>query len=78
MIDPATGDRIPNHHRVRLSIRSDLLDHEIWLPFMAPDQMTVHRVFMAVEKVLQSKKEWLFSEPFTVYFVHAPHPRRCW
>ena len=74
MIDPATGDRIPNHHRVRLSIRSDLLDHEIWLPFMAPDQLTVHRLFMAVEKVLQSKKEWFFQEPFTVYFVHAPLP----
>ena len=72
--DPDTGDRYPDHDRVRLSIRSDHLDHEIWIPFLPPSELTVDRVFFAIENVLQSKKEWFFETPFTLYFVHAPLP----
>ena len=66
--------RYPQHHRVRLSLMSAGLDHEIWIPFVSPREMTVDRVMVSVEKVLQSKKEWLFSGPMTVMFVHAPLP----
>ena len=66
--------RYPHHHRVRLSLMAEGLDHEIWIPFVPPAELTVDRVMVSVEKVLQSKKEWLFSGPMTVMFVHAPLP----
>ena len=72
--DPDTGTPFPDHDRVRLSIRSNLLDHEIWIPFVPPSELTVDRVFFAIENVLQSKRDWFFVEPFTVMLVHAPIP----
>ena len=66
--------RYPNHHRVRLSIKSPGLHHEIWIPFIPPDDMSVERVLISIERVLQSDKKWLFAGTTRVTFVHAALP----
>ena len=66
--------RYPNHHRVRLSIMSPGLHHEIWIPFIPPDDMSVERVLISIERVLQSDKKWLFAGTTRVTFVHAALP----
>ena len=66
--------RYPNHHRVRLSIMSPGLHHEIWIPFIPPDDMSVERVLISIERVLQSDKKWLFARTMRVTFVHAALP----
>ena len=66
--------RYPNHHRVRLSIMSPGLHHEIWIPFIPPDDMSVERVLISIERVLQSDKKWLFAGTMRVTFVHAALP----
>jgi hypothetical protein len=62
------------HDMVRLSINSPGLDHEIWLPFMKPAQLTADRIMIEAERVLQSKKEWLLEGNLLVKFIHAPLP----
>ena len=64
---------VEEHHMVRLSISSQLLDHEIWVPFMKRDLLTADRILTEVERVIQSNDEWMF-EDFNVLFVHAPLP----
>lgn len=66
--------RYPDHHRVRLSLSAPELDHEIWIPFIPPSELTVERVMLSVEKVLQSNDKWVFSSGMNVLFVHAPLP----
>ena len=66
--------RYPNHHRVRLSIMSPGLHHEIRIPFIPPDDMSVERVLISIERVLQSDKKWLFAGTMRVTFVHAALP----
>ena len=66
--------RYPKHHRVRLSIMSQDLHHEIWIPFIPPSEMTVERVMISIEQVLQSDKKWLFMGVMRVTFVHAALP----
>ena len=66
--------RYPNHHRVRLSIMSPGLHHKIWIPFIPPDDMSVERVLISIERVLQSDKKWLFAGTMRVTFVHAALP----
>ena len=66
------GDwRHPSTDRVRLSLSSPDLNHAIWIAFMPPEELTVDRVLEAVERVLQSSREWLL----TAEFVHATLPR---
>ena len=72
--DPLTGNPYPDTDRVRMSIRSPLLDMEIWLPFMSPAEMTTDRFFHEVQRVVQSKRAWLFEETMLVNFIHAPLP----
>ena len=50
------------------------LYHEIWIPFIPPDEMTVERVLINVECVLQSDKKWLFGVTMRLTFVHADLP----
>ena len=68
------NDPNPNHHRVRLSIMSPGLHHEIWIPFIPPDEMSVERVLISIEQVLQSDKKWLFTGMMRLTFVHADLP----
>ena len=65
---------VENHHRVRLTVSSTRLSHEIWLPYMSPEQLTADRVLVEVERVLQSQKDWLLNEPILVNFMHAKLP----
>ena len=64
----------PEHHRVRFSLIAPDMEHEIWIPFLPPSQLTVDRVMMAIEKVLQSQSQWLLTGPMRILFVHAPLP----
>ena len=66
--------RYPNHHRVRLSIMSPGLHHEIWIPFIPSDEMTVERILISIERVLQSDKKWLFAGTMRLTFVHTDLP----
>lgn len=66
--------RYPDHHRVRFSLSSPGLDHEIWIPFIPPRELTVDRVMLSVEKVLQSNSDWVFGSSMSAMFVHAPLP----
>ena len=50
------------------------LHHEIWIPFIPPDEMTVERVLISTECVLQSDKKWLFAGTMRLTFVHADLP----
>ena len=83
LIDPSTGERIPEQDRVRFTLNSANLEREVWIPFMAPSELTADRVMTEVDRVLQSKRDWLFNEPMNVLLVHAPIPaggtwnRRC-
>ena len=61
------------HHMVRLSITSPSLNHEIWVPFMHPDQLDADRILVEIERVIQSNHQWLFDD-FIIKFVHAPLP----
>jgi len=65
---------IEPHDRVRLTLSSPHLEHEIWLPFMTPDQLTADRVMIEVDRVLQSNQEWMFEGDFYINFIHAPLP----
>ena len=47
------------------------LHHKIWIPFIPPDEMTVERVLISIERVLQSDKKWLFAGTMRLTFVHA-------
>ena len=60
--------------RVRLTVTSASLDHEIWLPFMTPGELTAERIMIEVERVIQSNDEWLFEGHFVITFIHAPLP----
>ena len=47
------------HDRVRISLMNEALHHEVYVPFMSPDDLTVERIFQEVERILQSSSEWL-------------------
>ena len=64
---------IPDHDRVRLTLNSRLLHHEIWLPFMRPEELTADRVMVEVDRVIHSNDNWLFDD-VDVNFIHAPLP----
>ena len=64
---------VQEHDMVRLTLTSPHLDHEIWLPFMRPDQLTADRVMIEVDRVIQSNDEWVFTD-FYINFIHAPLP----
>ena len=66
--------RYPDHQRVRLSIQSADLAHDIWIHFVRPSELTTERIMIAVGKVLQSKREWAFASQMKVLFVHADLP----
>ena len=72
VLEELTGDVQP-HDRVRLTLSSRSLHHEIWLPFMSPDELTADRVMTEVERVVQSNDTWLLEE-IALKFIHAPLP----
>ena len=58
---------------VRMAITSPELEHEIWIPFMRRNLLSVERIMEEVERVIQSNDEWLFGD-FFINFIHAPLP----
>ena len=58
---------------VRLTTRATTMDHDIWLPFMKPYQLTADRVMVQVDCVIRSNNEWLFGNLF-INFIHALLP----
>ena len=50
---------------------SQILHHEIWLPFMTPEQLTDNRVMVEVDRVVQSNDRWLFCD-FYFNFIYTP------
>lgn len=61
------------HDRVRLTLTSRYLHHEIWLPFMRPEELDADRVMIEVDRVVQSNDQWLF-DAVDIHFIHAPLP----
>ena len=61
------------HDRVRLTMMAQSFHHEIWLPFMRPDQLTADRVMTEVDRVIHSNDTWLLDD-FNVTFIHALLP----
>jgi hypothetical protein len=60
MYDEETGAiRWPDHHRVRISLQSANLHHDIYVPFIPPSEMTADRIMLSVERVLQLNDSWL-------------------
>jgi len=75
MYEEETGDlRWPDHDRVRLSLQSGNLHHDVYIPFVPPSELTAERLMLSVERVLQSNESWLIAEGLRVLFVHAPLP----
>ena len=60
-IDELT-ESVEPHNRVRLTLTSQALHHEIWLPFMTPEQLTADRIMVEVDRVVQSNDRWLFDD----------------
>ena len=56
---------------MQLTLTSQALHHEIWLPFMMREQLTADRVMVAVDRVVQSNDRRLFGD-FHLNFIHAP------
>jgi G:T-mismatch repair DNA endonuclease (very short patch repair protein) len=73
LLSSPDGAPLPDYHRVRLSLRSSDLSHDVWVPFSKPSELTADRILFEVERVLQSQKQWLFND-IGVIFVHAPLP----
>ena len=72
IIDELTESVQPHDH-VHLTLTSQTLHHEIWLPFMMPEQLMADRVMVEVIRVVQSNDKWLFDD-FYLNFIHAPLP----
>ena len=68
------GEPFPEHDRVGLTLDSELMNREVWVPFMTPSELTADRIMLAVETVLQSNQEWLFNAPMSLRIVHALLP----
>ena len=61
------------HDLRHLTIRAHTTSHEIWLPFMTPDQCTADRIMVEVDRVIQSNDSWLFDD-FVINFINATIP----
>ena len=72
IIDELTEDVQPHDH-VHLTLTSQTLHQEIWLPFMMLEQLTGDRVMVEVDRVVQSNDRWLFGD-FYLNFIHALLP----
>ena len=72
IIEELTSD-VQVQDRVRLTLISRELHHEIWLPFMTVSELTEDIVMVEVERIVQSNDTWLFGQ-FFLKFIHAPLP----
>ena len=61
IIDELT-ESVDPHDRVRLTLTSQAIHQEIWLPFMMPEQLTADRIMVEVDRVVPSNDLWLFGD----------------
>ena len=61
IIDELT-ESVEPHDRVCLTLTSQALHHEIWLPFIMLEQLTADRIMVEVDRVVQSNDRWLFDD----------------
>ena len=67
-------EAIQPHDRRRLTLTSQTLHHEIWLPFMTLQQLTADHVMVEVDRVVQFNDRWLFRD----FYLNLSTPRFLW
>ena len=73
LVDEVTGG-VKDRDQIHFVLRSDQLDRPIALPFMPRAQFTPERVFAAVERVVQSNREFRLNDTVqvNVWYVEMP------
>ena len=61
--------------QVRFVLRSEQLDTPISIPFLPLAQLTPERVFSAVQRVMQSNREFRLNDTVTVDLIHVEAPQ---
>ena len=61
--------------RVRFVLRSEQLDTPISIPFLPLARLTPERVFSAVQRVMQSNREFRLNDTVTVDLIHVEAPQ---
>ena len=61
--------------QVRFVLRSEQLDTPISIPFLPLVQLTPERVFSAVQRVMQSNREFRLNDTVTVDLIHVEAPQ---
>ena len=61
--------------QVRFVLRSEQLDTPISMPFMPVVQLTPEQVFSAVQRVMQSNREFQLNDTVTVDLIHVEAPQ---
>ena len=73
LVDEVTGG-VKDRDQIHFVLRSDQLDRPIALPFMPRAQFTPERVFAAVERVVQSNREFRLNDTVHVNVWHVEMP----
>ena len=61
--------------QVRFVLRSEQLDTPISIPFLPLAQLTTERVFSAVQRVIQSNRDFRLNDMVTVDLIHVEAPQ---
>ena len=73
LVDDVTGG-VKDRDQIHFVLRSDQLESPIALPFMPRAQFTPERVFAAVERVVQSNREFRLNDTVHVNVWHVDMP----
>ena len=73
LVDDVTGG-VKDRDQIHFVLRSEQLDKPIALPFMPRAQFTPERVFAAVERVVQSNREFRLNDTVQVNVWHVEMP----
>ena len=73
LVDDVTGG-VKDRDQIHFVLRSDQLESPIALPFMPRAQFTPERVFAAVERVVQSNREFRLNDTVYVNVWHVDMP----
>ena len=73
LVDDVT-EGVKDRDKIHFVLRSDQLESPIVLPFMPRAQFTPERVFAAVERVVQSNREFRLNDTVRVNVWHVDMP----
>ena len=73
LLEEVTEGMAPND-KVRFILRSEQLETPISLPFMTVDDLTTERVFLQIERVIQSNQEFRLNDTVTIDINHVETP----